>query len=74
MDMSQFGGGGGGSGGGGGGSGDKATSSSSSSSSAINFGGGALVNDYGGLTPLAGVILGVVALLAFIGMIIVAKK
>lgn len=68
MDYSQFG------GGGGGGGGEKSASSSASSASAINFGGGALVNDYGGLTPLAGVILGAVALLAFVGMIIVARK
>lgn len=66
--------GGGDSGGGGGGGGGKAASSSASSTSGINFGGG-LVTDNGGLTPLAGVIIGVFALMAFVGMIIaVARK
>ena len=59
--------------GGGSDGGGKSASSSASSASAINFG-GALVSDNGGLTPLAGVILGAVALLAFVGMIIVARK
>jgi hypothetical protein len=70
MDPGQFSGGGQGGGEGGG----KSASSSASSSSAINFGGGSLVSDNGGLTPLAGVILGAVALLAFVGMIIVARR
>jgi hypothetical protein len=69
MDDFLGGGGGGGSGGGGGG---KAASSSASSTSGINFGG--LVSDNGGLTPLAGVILGALALLAFLGVLIVATR
>lgn len=69
MDYAQLSGGGGG----GGGGGEKSASSSASSASAIQFG-DRLVNDSGGLTPLAGVILGVFSLLAFVGMIIVAKK
>jgi len=62
-----------GGGGGGGGSG-KSASSSASSASAINFGGGALVSPEGGLTPLAGVILGIGAFLAFIVLVIAARK
>lgn len=68
---------GGGSGGGssgGTGGGGKAASSSASSASAINFGSGGLVSDNGGLTPLAGVILGGLSLLAFVGLIIVARR
>lgn len=59
----------------GGGSG-KAASSSASSASAIQFGanGGGLVNDNGGLTPMAGIILGSLSLLAFVGLIIVAVR
>jgi hypothetical protein len=63
-----------GGGGGGGGGGGKAASSSASSASAINFGSGQLVNADGGLTPLAGVILGIFSLVAFVGLIIVARK
>lgn len=54
--------------------GGKSASSAASASSAINFGNSGLVNESGGLTPLSGVILGAVALLAFIGMIIVGRK
>ncbi len=61
---------GGGQGGGGGG---KSASSSASSASAINFGSD-LVTPDGGLTPLAGVILGALGLLAFVGVIIVAFR
>lgn len=57
----------------GGGSG-KAASSSSSAASAINFGGGSLFNDGGGLTPLAGIILAGLSFFAFLGLIIVARK
>lgn len=57
---------------GGGQPGGKAASSSSSSTSGNNFGG--FVNDSGTLTPLAGIILGAVALLAFIALVVVAKK
>jgi hypothetical protein len=60
-------------GGGGGGSG-KAASSASSSTSGNNFGGGGLVNDSGGLTPLAGVLLAAMVLFAFVGLVIVARK
>lgn len=63
---------GGSTGAGGGAPGGKAASSSSSSTSGNNF--GAFTNDDGGLTPLAGVILGAVALLAFITLVVVAKK
>lgn len=55
-----------------GGGGGKAASSSSSSTSGNNFGG--FQDSDGGLTPLAGVILGGVALLAFVALVVVARK
>ena len=63
---------GGGGGGGGGAPGGKAASSSSSSTSGNNFGG--FVNDQGGLTPLAGIILAALSLFAFLGLVIIARK
>ena len=71
--MDDFGSFGGGGSGGGSGQG-QAAASSASSTSGINFGSGALFSSDGGLTPLAGVILGAVALLAFVALIIVGKK
>ncbi len=72
--MDEFGyGGGGGGGGGGEGGAPKSASSSASSASAIQFG-NSLLNSDAGLTPLAGVILAAVALIAFVGLIIVARK
>jgi hypothetical protein len=61
-----------GSGGGGGASGDKATSSASSSTSGNNFGG--LVSDSGGLSPMAGIILGVTSLIAFVGLLVLLAR
>ena len=65
-------GGGGGSGGGGGGSGDKATSSASSSTSGNNFGG--LTTPDGGVSPIAVIGLSALGLIAFLTLIIVAKR
>lgn len=58
--------------GGGGGAPSPSSSAASAASSAIQFGN--LVSADGGLTPLAGVILGVIGLLAFIALVVVAKK
>jgi hypothetical protein len=56
----------------GGGGAPKSASSSASSTSGNNFGG--LVSEGGGLTPLAGVILGVVSLIAFVGLLVLLAK
>lgn len=74
MDYTSFGGGGSGqdSGGGGGGGAPKSASSSASSTSGNSFGG--LTNDNGGLTPLAGVILGVTSLIAFVGLLVLLAR
>jgi hypothetical protein len=69
MDYSSFGGGGSGSDGGGA---PKSASSSASSTSGNSFGG--LVSDSGGLTPLAGVILGITSLIAFVGLLVLLAK
>lgn len=61
-----------GGGGGGGGGAPKATSSSSSSTSGNNFGG--FVNEGGGLTPLAGIVLAALSLFAFLGLVLISKK
>jgi hypothetical protein len=58
--------------GGGGGGGPKAASAASSATSGNNFGG--LVSDQGGLSPLAGVILGVVSLIAFVGLLVLLAR
>lgn len=57
---------------GGGGAGGKSASSSASASSAIQFGN--LVSADGGLTPMAGIILAVFGLMAFMGLIVLARK
>jgi hypothetical protein len=61
-----------GSGGGGGGGAPKSASSSASSTSGNNFGG--LVSDGGGLTPMAGIILGVTSLIAFVGLLVLLAR
>jgi hypothetical protein len=61
-----------GSGAGGGGGAPKSASSSASATSGNNFGG--LVGDSGGLSPMAGIILGVVSLIAFVGMLVLLAR
>lgn len=57
-----------------GGGGGKAASAASSSSSAINFGGNGLVNSDAGLSPMAAIVLAALSLIAFIGLIVVARR
>lgn len=58
--------------GGGGGSPSPASSAAASSANAIQFGN--VLTPDGGLTPMAGIILAAFGLLAFIALIVVAKK
>lgn len=60
--------------GGGGGGGGKAASAASSSASAINFGSGGIVNSDAGPTPLGFIIIGAISLIAFLGVIVLARK
>lgn len=62
--------GGGGGGGGGGGSG-KAASSSSSSTSGNQFGN---QDDSGGISPLVGIVVGALGLVALLGLVLIARK
>lgn len=56
----------------GGGGAPKSASSSASSTSGNNFGG--LVGEGGALTPMAGIILGVVSLIAFVGLLVLLAR